>query len=117
MASCCTSAVRDALKSFFEKKQSLAEDVLTRDDEIDRMNVAIGTAIKARALQSSDALSFEAAVELIRVCKNLERIADLASNIAEEALFWMLGKVVKHHRLLPAAEPKASKQEPAHLVT
>lgn len=85
----------DALSSFFDKDVGLAEDVLGRDDTIDDLNVSITAEVKAKVLTGE--LSFEAAMDLIRVCKNIERIADLSSNVAEETSFAVMGRIVKHH--------------------
>jgi phosphate uptake regulator len=52
-------------------------------------------AVKADVMAGT--LPFEGALEIIRVSKNLERIADLSSNIAEEALFAIGGTIIKHH--------------------
>ncbi|MBN1128412.1 MAG: phosphate signaling complex protein PhoU [Chitinispirillaceae bacterium] len=84
-----------ALKSFFTKDPELAKKVLDGDDEIDTFNKALTDEVKARVL--ADQLSFETALDLIRVSKNLERIADLSTNIAEEATFAAIGRIVKHH--------------------
>jgi phosphate transport system protein len=97
MADHCKKILRDAIASFFNKNETLAEDVLRRDEAVDELNLSITAAVKACIMSGQDALSFDTALEIIRVCKNLERIADLASNIAEEAMFSMIGKVVKHH--------------------
>jgi phosphate transport system protein len=99
MADHCESILHDALKSFFEKDLSLAEDVLRRDDEIDRLNVSIAAEVKASVLNDLE-ISFETAMEIIRISRNLERIADLSSNIAEETMFSASGRIVKHHSLL-----------------
>jgi phosphate transport system protein len=90
----CTKVLRDALESFFSRNVSLAEKVLARDDSIDAMNIGIAGEVKARVLNG--ALSLETALEIIRISKNLERIADLSANIAEETSFMVLGRVVKH---------------------
>jgi phosphate transport system protein len=91
----CKTMFNDALSSFFDKDIGLAEDVLGRDDRIDELNVSITSEIKAKVL--GGALSFEAAMDLVRVCKNIERIADLSTNIAEETSFAVMGRIVKHH--------------------
>jgi phosphate transport system protein len=87
----------DALSSFFDKDVGLADDVLGRDDTIDSLNLSISAEVKAKVLANE--LSFESAMDLIRVCKNFERIADLSSNIAEETSFAVIGRIVKHHNL------------------
>ena len=87
----------DALSSFFDKDVGLADDVLGRDDTIDSLNISISAEVKAKVLANE--LSFESAMDLIRVCKNIERVADLSSNIAEETSFAVIGRIVKHHNL------------------
>jgi phosphate transport system protein len=91
----CKTMFNDALSSFFDKDIGLAEDVLGRDDKIDELNISITSEIKAKVLGGG--LSFEAAMDLVRVCKNIERIADLSTNIAEETSFSVMGRIVKHH--------------------
>jgi len=54
-------------------------------------------------------MTFERAMEIIRVCKNFERIADLASNIAEEASFSISGQIVKHNA---GVQPDFNSQQP-----
>jgi phosphate transport system protein len=99
MAKQCQNILHDALRSFFEKDVSLAEEVLSRDDEIDRLNVSIAAEVKAAVLNERE-ISFETAMEIIRISRNLERIADLSSNIAEETIFSTSGRIIKHHSFL-----------------
>lgn len=95
MANKCRWILHDSLQSFFEKNLILDEDVLRRDEEIDKLNVSTIANVKADVLNESN-LSFETAVEIIRISRNLERIADLSLNIAEESVFSNMGRVVKH---------------------
>jgi phosphate transport system protein len=95
MADKCKKMFYDALSSFFDKDVGLAEDVLGRDDAIDKLNVSIAAEVKAMVLGCE--FSFEAAMDLIRVSKNIERIADLSSNVAEETSFAVMGRIIKHH--------------------
>jgi len=95
MANKCRCILHDSLQSFFDKNLILAEDVLKRDEDIDNLNVSTIANVKADVLNESN-LSFEAAVEIIRISRNLERIADLSLNIAEESVFSVMGRVVKH---------------------
>jgi phosphate transport system protein len=95
MADLCKKILSDALASFFNKNIVLAQNVLTRDEEIDALNVGIINDVKTNVLAGE--LAFEMALEIIRISKNLERIADLSTNIAEETTFVVLGRVVKHH--------------------
>jgi phosphate transport system protein len=95
MADRCKKLLNDALKSFFNKDTRLAQEVCGRDDEIDSMNKSLSQEVKAKVLAGE--LTFEIAIDLIRVSKNLERIADLSTNIAEEATFAAIGRIIKHH--------------------
>jgi phosphate transport system protein len=99
MADQCKDILHDALRSFFEKDILCAEKVLSRDDEIDRLNVSIAAEVKAAVLNERE-ISFETAMEIIRISRNLERIADLSSNIAEETMFSTSGRTVKHRSFL-----------------
>jgi phosphate transport system protein len=94
MASRVRSMVRDALRSFIEADTDLAKHVLQADDEIDRMNheafANLSSYMQAKpdgAVQALDALS---------IARNLERVADHATNIAEDVIFWVRGADVRH---------------------
>lgn len=97
----CKNIFHDAVNSFFAQDLLLAEEVFTRDDSIDRLNISITSEVKAGILTGYDSLHdlpFEIATEIIRISRNLERIADLSTNIAEETFFAALGKIVKHNK-------------------
>lgn len=98
MADKCKSMLHDALESFNKKDKSLARSVISRDDEVDALNESITEDVKASVLDGYNECSLEAAMEIIRICKDLERIADLSTNIAEETMF-AEGKIAKHHNL------------------
>jgi phosphate transport system protein len=98
MAECCTRLFLDAIESFNEKDTFLAQEILRRDDEVDELNVSITNTVKTKILYGDvGEMSLERGMELMRICKNLERIADLSTNIAEETSFSVLGINVKHH--------------------
>jgi phosphate transport system protein len=86
---------RDACRSFFEKDMHTARTVLEADDMVDGLNRS--TTREAIQMVKSGALSLEAALELMRIARNLERIGDLSTNIAEEVMFHVQAKVIKHH--------------------
>src|SRR5438874_2337954 len=94
MAAKVRAMVRDALRSFIEGDTELARHVLEADDEVDRMNHEAFAALSKfmqdhpeGAVQALDALS---------VARNLERVADHATNIAEDVIFWVRGADVRH---------------------
>jgi phosphate transport system protein len=107
MAALTEKVLHDSLKSFFKNDIVLAQNVLTRDEEIDGLNILITSRVKEKVLLGS--MTFERAMEIIRVCKNFERIADLASNIAEEASFSISGQIVKHNA---GVQPDFNSQQP-----
>jgi phosphate transport system protein len=95
MAKLSIKMLEDALTSFFNGNADLAQKVLSGDENIDDLNILIGNNVKTRVREEK--MHFETAMEIIRVSKNLERIADLSSNIAEETFFSINGTIVKHH--------------------
>ena len=95
MARLSIKMLEDALTSFFNGNADLAQKVLSGDENIDGINILIGNNVKTRVREEK--MHFETAMEIIRVSKNLERIADLSSNIAEETFFSINGTIVKHH--------------------
>jgi phosphate transport system protein len=87
--------LHDACESFFTKNLQLARTVLETDDIIDELNRA--NTREAIQLVKTDKTSIEMALELLRISRNLERIGDLSTNIAEEVIFHVQARVVKHH--------------------
>lgn len=87
MALKCISILHDAVICFITGNEDLAKEVLERDDDIDNHCRTIIEEVKNVLLSASPELTFDAGLSLIRICKDLERIADLSMNIAEEAVF------------------------------
>ncbi len=84
----------DACRGFFDKDIRTASLVLEADDMIDGLNKSVAREAVQRV--KGGILSLEAALELMRIARNLERIGDLSTNIAEEVMFHVQAKVVKH---------------------
>ncbi|MGB7567779.1 MAG: phosphate signaling complex protein PhoU [Chitinivibrionales bacterium] len=97
MAKLSIKMFEDALNSFFNKNTELAQTVLSSDENIDDLNILIGNNVKTRVQEGK--MCFDTAMEIIRVSKNLERIADLSSNIAEATCFSYDGAIIKHHAI------------------
>jgi phosphate transport system protein len=94
MATRVRAMVRDALRSFIEGDPELAKHVLEADDEIDRMNHAAFAALsRYMQLQPDGAVQ---ALDALSIARNLERVADHATNIAEDVIFWIRGADVRH---------------------
>jgi phosphate transport system protein len=94
--------IRSSLQALIEGDAQVAESVRKMDDEIDRMNrVAQMELIKVIQDRPSCARQ---ALQAIIVSRNLERIADHASNIATDVIFWIRGADVRHQLVAAEAE-------------
>jgi phosphate transport system protein len=94
MADLTTTMVRQALDSFVNLEQGQAERVLRMDDEVDRYNSEIIQELIA-AMQSAQGL-IEPSLSLFSATRHLERIADHATNIAEDVIYLISGELVRH---------------------
>jgi phosphate transport system protein len=99
MSKTVAAMLHDALDSFFSKDSERARALLIKDDEVDGMNR--GIILKAITLAKNKPQAIESAMEIVRISKNLERIADLSTNIAEEEIFHAQARMVKHHTDTP----------------
>jgi phosphate transport system protein len=89
-------SVVDAIKAFINEDTALSKNVCERDDTIDGLQTQIFRELTT--FMTSDPATVERALYLIRISNNLERIADLATNISEDVIFMVEGKVIKHHQ-------------------
>jgi phosphate transport system protein len=89
------SMVRKALDSFVKKDADMARLVLVADDEVDELYDSISEEL-VRFMQENP-VSVPQGVGLIFVAHNLERIADHATNIAEDVIYLVEGVDVRHH--------------------
>lgn len=94
---------RDALDSFVRGDKKLAMDVIMRDDEIDDLRNEIQKELIFFMIQ--DPSTVTRAMKISFIAKNLERIADHATNIAEMAIYLAAGKMIRH-MLHPEDEAK-----------
>ena len=95
MAERTRTMLKEALDSFIQLNAPMARSVLKNDDVIDDLNREV--ARKVIGVVKGNALSLESGLEFIRISRNLERVADLTTNISEEVLFHTEARVVKHH--------------------
>jgi len=101
MASLAADMVRKSLQAFIEGDPVMARNVLTLDDAVDAMNkTAYKSLTKVMAEESHIAPQ---ALNALMICRNLERVADHATNIAEDVIFWVEGADVRHHKSLKTA--------------
>lgn len=111
MATLASEMVRKSLQAFIEANADLARTVLTMDDAVDAMNRAAYKAL-TKVMEEQSHLAPQA-LNALMISRSLERVADHATNIAEDVIFWVQGADVRHHKSLLAkqssgAEPQAS---------
>ncbi len=95
MAQVSISMVRDALNAFLAADVDTAQAVLERDDLVDNMNREIFEAVDLAMNKSAG--GHRNLLDTLIVARNLERVADHATNIAEDVIFWVRGADVRHH--------------------
>jgi phosphate transport system protein len=95
MANRTTAMVRQSLEAFVNLDTRQARRVCRLDDEVDRYNAAIIQEL-IQTVQASPQLA-EAALSLFSAVRHLERIADHATNIAEDVIYLVEGEIVRHH--------------------
>jgi phosphate transport system protein len=101
MASLAAEMVRKSLQSFIEGDAEMARSVLTMDDAVDAMNRAAYKSL-TRVMEEQSHLAPQA-LNALMISRNLERVADHATNIAEDVIFWVQGADVRHHKSLKTA--------------
>ena len=96
LAHLAAAMVRKALQAFIEGDAEMAEAVLLLDDQVDQMNHeafnTLGNAIRNEPESTAQALA------ALIISRNLERVGDHATNIAEDVIFWVRGADVRHHQ-------------------
>ena len=102
MATLATGMVRKSLQAFIEADADVAESVLSMDDSVDKLNeTAYFTLLNV--MKTEPQLAPQALAALM-ISRSLERVADHATNIAEDVIFWVRGADVRHH--MSITEPK-----------
>ena len=95
LASMASAMVRKSLQAFIEGDAELAQSVLALDDQVDRMNDAafqsLSLLIKEKPEMTPQSLN------ALIIARNLERVGDHATNIAEDVIFWVRGADVRHN--------------------
>jgi phosphate transport system protein len=95
MAAAAQAMVRESLDAFVRRDAQLARQVCRRDDEVDQLNDQVFRELLTYMLE--DPRSIPRAVGLILIGRHLERIADHATNIAEDVIYLVQGRTIKHH--------------------
>ena len=97
MAELCSKMVKESIVALTQQDAKRARTVLKLDDELDIMHAATYKTLTKVMLEKSE--SIRAALSLLTVSSNLERIGDLATNIAEEIISMEEGEIVRHKNL------------------
>jgi phosphate transport system protein len=95
MGDIAQSMLRDALDAFVKRDMDLAQHVLDEDDKLDTLKNLIFRELLAFMVR--DQTTVEPALDLILISRHLERIGDHATNIAEDVIFMVSARDVRHH--------------------
>jgi phosphate transport system protein len=96
MAQRALGMVRDALTAFLDRNVDIAREVLRQDDEVDAMKGRMIHVVLDQMMH--DPTTIARGMELVTVSRCLERVADHATNMAEDAIFLVEALDVRHHR-------------------
>src|SRR6516225_1754762 len=94
MADSVSTMVQRSLESFLDGKAEVAEAVLQMDGIVDRMKDEAFVVLVQK--MRDDPSSIRPALDVLLISRNLERVADHATNIAEDVIFWVRGADVRH---------------------
>jgi phosphate transport system protein len=95
MGSIAQAMLRDALDAYVRRDVVLAEAVLAEDDQLDALKTQIFRELLTYML--SEPATIEPSLDLILVSRHLERIGDHATNVAEDVIFMVSARDVRHH--------------------
>jgi len=95
MAKRAREMLGDAIDAFIRADGALGRAVCKRDDEVDALEESTFRVLLTHMMESATTIS--PALQLLLVSRNLERVADLATNIGEDAVYLAEGKQIKHH--------------------
>jgi phosphate transport system protein len=95
MADIAQGMLRDALDAYVRRDMALAQDVLNRDDELDLLKTMVFRELLTHMLR--DPSTIEPSLDLVLISRHLERVGDHATNVAEDVIFMVSAKDVRHH--------------------
>jgi phosphate transport system protein len=98
----------DALDAFVRADGALGREVCKSDDQVDALHDSVFRILLTHMM--ADPKTINPSLELLLVSRNLERVADLATNIAEDAVFLAEGKQIKHRAEMDEAAPSAARR-------
>jgi len=92
MSTIALGMLRDSLDALVHRNIEEAEDVRRRDDRVDRLHESVFRVMLTHMLEAN----ISACLQVILMSRNLERVADLATNISEDIVFMVKGITVRH---------------------
>ena len=95
MARIAQTMLRDALDAYVRRDTAMAQAVLDQDDELDGLKTQVFRELLTYMLQ--DTATIEPSLDLILISRHLERIGDHATNVAEDVIFMVSARDVRHH--------------------
>lgn len=95
--------VRNAIDAFIKEDAVMAQNVLDADDEVDQLKNKVFKDVLAHLKQNSQEV--EQGLNVILIARNLERIGDHATNIAEDVIFTISGQDVRHSHFRKKGDP------------
>jgi len=98
MARTAQSMLKNAIDSFIKNDTELASNVIASDEEVDKLNKQIFNFLVTK-MQSNNEL-IEASTHLIVMSRHIERMADHATNIAENLVFYVDAQIIAHRKKL-----------------
>ncbi|MGD8494826.1 MAG: phosphate signaling complex protein PhoU [Gemmatimonadales bacterium] len=102
MSTIALGMLRDSLDALVHRNIEEAEDVRRRDDRVDRLHESVFRVMLTHMLEAN----ISACLQVILMSRNLERVADLATNISEDIVFMVKGITVRHGGRAQNAEPE-----------
>ena len=102
LAALAQNMVRASLDAFITKDVALAQSVLSSDDAVDALRSAFFHELIS--FMQGEPNNIPQAMNLLSIVRNLERVADHATNIAEDVLFYVKGIDVRHHATVAAKD-------------
>ena len=110
MANIALEMLRDALDCFVQEDEQKALSVIRRDPEVDNLNRLLYRRLTSFMIEKPDTIS--RALELMFISKSIERIADHATNIAEEMVFLSRGQDIRHSDIAKQDTPFSASTPP-----
>src|SRR5688500_15957584 len=111
MAEIARGMLGDALAAFVSRNPTNARVVCHRDEKVDNLRRSLFRILLTHMMEEPRRIT--PALELLLVSQNLERIADLSTNIAEDVVFMVEGQTIKHHPLeKPASDDDEEPEQP-----